>query len=126
MRQVGDKVSYVQVGDQVALSYASCGQCRNCVSGRAPYCEEIFSLNFRSEPRDGDPTKKIAANRQSRSKINNFFFGQSSMAKLALVREGSCVKVNDVPREKLKMMAPLGCGIQTGAGGILWVNHHFD
>jgi aryl-alcohol dehydrogenase len=45
------------------------------------------------------------------------FFGQSSFATHALVTERNAIKVpDDVP---LDTLAPLGCGIQTGAGAVL-------
>jgi hypothetical protein len=45
------------------------------------------------------------------------FFGQSAFAKHALVVEQSVVKVPD--GTDLVTLAPLGCGLQTGAGTIL-------
>jgi len=47
--------------------------------------------------------------------VTSHFFGQSSFAKVAVVNENCVVKVaKDVP---LKLVAVLGCGIMTGAGG---------
>ncbi|WP_157537383.1 zinc-binding dehydrogenase [Kitasatospora azatica] len=48
--------------------------------------------------------------------LGGHFFGQSSFADLALVEERSLVKVDpDVP---LELIAPLGCGVQTGVGAV--------
>ena len=49
------------------------------------------------------------------------FFGQSSFAKLSVVREESVLPAKHLIRneEELKMFAPLGCGLQTGAGSVL-------
>jgi Zn-dependent alcohol dehydrogenase len=45
------------------------------------------------------------------------FFGQSSFSSLAIVNNRCLVKVpNETP---LELFAPLGCGLQTGAGAIL-------
>jgi aryl-alcohol dehydrogenase len=45
------------------------------------------------------------------------FFGQSSFASHALTYERNLVKVpDDIP---LETVGPLGCGIQTGAGGVM-------
>lgn len=46
--------------------------------------------------------------------IGGSFFGQSSFSKLARVQQTSIVNVSGVIRnlEELKLMAPLGCGIQ--------------
>ena len=49
--------------------------------------------------------------------MHGHFFGQSSLARHALVDERSLVKMpDDAP---LAILAPLGCGIQTGAGAVL-------
>lgn len=47
--------------------------------------------------------------------MTSHFFGQSSFAKVAVVNENCVVRVaKDVP---LNLVAVLGCGIMTGAGG---------
>ena len=52
-----------------------------------------------------------------RSGVRGHFFGQSSFATYALATERNLVKVaKDLP---LEMLAPLGCGIQTGAGTVM-------
>lgn len=109
VKEVGGEVRDVVPGDRVVLSYASCGHCRRCLAGRAPYCERLWELNF---------AETMAATDQGGNGLKNFFFGQSSMARLVLAREESVVKV-EVEEAELKFLAPLGCGIQTGAGGIL-------
>ncbi|CEJ89833.1 Putative Alcohol dehydrogenase [[Torrubiella] hemipterigena] len=45
------------------------------------------------------------------------FFGQSSFARLTAVHKSSIVKV--APDTNLELLAPLGCGLQTGAGAVL-------
>jgi len=49
-----------------------------------------------------------------------FFFGQSSFASLAIVKECSVVNVSGLVKsdEELKMLSPMGCGFQTGVGTI--------
>lgn len=52
--------------------------------------------------------------------IRGQFFGQSSMSKLAIVRDTSVVKVpSNVTELELSWLAPLGCGYLTGAGTVL-------
>ncbi|KAM0075255.1 hypothetical protein ACKRZS_012709 [Fusarium odoratissimum] len=48
------------------------------------------------------------------------FFGQSSFAELAVVKETSVVNVTNIIKteEELKLFAPLGCGFQTGAATV--------
>ena len=46
------------------------------------------------------------------------FFGQSSLTSRAIAKERSVVSLAglNVTHDELKLFAPLGCGIQTGAG----------
>lgn len=55
--------------------------------------------------------------------MHGSFFGQSSFASTSLVRQCCIVNVTGLvrDREELKMLAPLGCGLQTGAGTVLRV-----
>jgi aryl-alcohol dehydrogenase len=49
--------------------------------------------------------------------VSSNFFGQSSFASFALAYERNVVKLpDDIPFE---LAAPLGCGVQTGAGGVM-------
>jgi Zn-dependent alcohol dehydrogenase len=54
---------------------------------------------------------------QGKKELYSSFFGQSSFASLAIVHRSSLVKVKD--DTNLALFAPLGCGLQTGAGAIL-------
>lgn len=49
------------------------------------------------------------------------FFGHSSFAKLSVVKETTVLPAKDLIKseDELKLFAPLGCGVQTGAGAIL-------
>jgi Zn-dependent alcohol dehydrogenase len=49
------------------------------------------------------------------------FFGQSSFSKFAIASESSVVNVEGLVRgkEELKVFAPLGCGLQTGAASVM-------
>jgi len=49
--------------------------------------------------------------------IFSSFFGQSAFARHTLVHKSSVVKVP--PETNLSLFAPLGCGVQTGAGAVL-------
>jgi hypothetical protein len=53
VEQVGSAVTSVARGDHVALSYPSCGHCRYCLSGQAPYCVRGFELCFGMKRLDG-------------------------------------------------------------------------
>ncbi|MEQ4723660.1 NAD(P)-dependent alcohol dehydrogenase [Nonomuraea sp. B19D2] len=109
---VGDGVTYVAPGDHVVLTFSSCGGCRMCAQGRQAYCDQFFACNFAGSRLDGSMT----LHRES-GDVHGVFFGQSAFATYALATERNVVKVDrDAP---LELLGPLGCGIQTGAGGVL-------
>lgn len=115
VKSVGTAVTYVKPGDAVVLAYAHCGHCRRCLSGRQPYCQNMGELNFGGRRSGSGDVVVRDANGED---LNGMFFGQSSMSRVALVQESSCVKVR-CTREDLQKFASLGCGVQTGAGAIL-------
>jgi aryl-alcohol dehydrogenase len=49
----GDGVTKVTPGDRVVLSYAYCGQCANCATGRPMYCHGFLAANFSGARLDG-------------------------------------------------------------------------
>ena len=112
---VGDKVDAVGPGDSVILSFNSCGDCVTCDAGTPTYCYNFFPHNWSGARADGSPT----IFRQEKPLHGNFF-GQSSFASHAIANERNIAKVpavaSDIPLEQL---APLGCGLMTGAGAVL-------
>jgi aryl-alcohol dehydrogenase len=112
VEKVGSRVKKVAPGDHVVMSYLSCGTCPACSKGIPSHCATWFSLQFGGARADGSVTM-----RKSGETIHGSFFGQSSFASYALANERNVVKVRkDVP---LEMVGPFGCGIQTGAGGVI-------
>jgi len=109
---VGAAVSSVQPGDQVLLSFTSCGACANCRGGHPAYCSTWLPANLVGGRR-ADGTATVT---RGGSPIGGHFFGQSSFARHALVDERSVVKVGE--NAPLDLLAPLGCGVQTGAGAV--------
>ncbi len=108
---VGASVTKVAPGDRVAISFRSCGACDRCDSGDPAYCRTMPMLNYTGKRDDGSKSIQGAG-----GEISGNFFGQSSFADHALTYERNVVKVpDDVP---LELMGPLGCGIQTGVGGV--------
>jgi aryl-alcohol dehydrogenase len=111
---LGAAVRGFEVGDHVVLSYATCGICPACVAGAPFHCTQFMARNFMGTRVDGSCTHAHAG-----AAVHGSFFGQSSFATYALSTARNTVKVpKDLP---LASLAPLGCGIQTGAGTIL--NH---
>ena len=110
----GKKVKAVRPGDHVVLSYQSCGTCRECKKGRPTKCRRFYELNFGFHRLDG-------SNALERSGVHGHFFGQSSFSSHILATERNIVKVSK--KLPLKILAPLGCGIQTGAGTVMNTLH---
>lgn len=109
---VGAGVRDIEPGTSVLLSFDSCGHCSRCASGAPSYCESMFDLNFGGHRADGSTAFSIDG-----VSVSSHFFGQSSFARHANVSARSVVRVPD--SSPLELLAPLGCGIQTGAGAVL-------
>jgi aryl-alcohol dehydrogenase len=110
--RVGEGVTKVAPGDGVVLSFLSCGRCRQCAAGLPPYCRDFPLLNFSGARPAGTPSLMIGG-----EPVTGSFFGQSSFATHALAHARNVVKVG--PGAPLELLGPLGCGVQTGAGGVL-------
>lgn len=115
VEQVGSEVTVARQDDRVMMSFNSCGDCPSCAVGAPTYCYNFFPHNFSGARADGSPTmlfqgEPMAAN----------FFGQSAFATHAIAHQRNVVRVPDsaagIPLEQL---APIGCGLMTGAGGVL-------
>lgn len=109
---VGPGVSGLTAGDHVLLSFDSCGACPACHAHQPGYCPEFFPRNFLGVlgPEQGGLWR-------GGERIGSNIFGQSAFATHALAHPRNVVKVDaDLP---LHLLAPLGCGIQTGAGTVL-------
>lgn len=111
VEKVGADVTSVKPGDHVALSFSYCGECRNCRAGHPGMCMKFNQLNFEGGNFDG--THRLHEGSEDLST----FFGQSSFANYVVAEENNVVKV---PEDMdLRLLGPLGCGIQTGAGTVL-------
>jgi aryl-alcohol dehydrogenase len=109
---VGSDVAAVEPGDHVVLSYGWCGLCAKCGRGKMAYCDSFLGLNYYGTRLDGS-----TAMSRDGAPIRSHFFGQSSWATYSLTTERNVIRVDpDLP---LEYLAPLGCGVQTGAGAVL-------
>ena len=103
----------LKAGDPVLLSFDCCGECESCERGHPAYCATFMPLNI------------VGSNDVFRSKegkgVAGKHFGQSSFASLSVVNQASVLLARDLVQgeEELRLFAPLGCGIQTGAGAVL-------
>ena len=112
VERVGEGVTLVAPGDRVGMSFDSCGHCPTCRTGRPSYCHDFWAYNFGAARTDGT----TALSRDGRP-VHSHFFGQSCFATHAVARERNLVKLPE--SIDLEIAAPLGCGIQTGAGAVL-------
>ncbi|HYG67421.1 MAG TPA: zinc-binding dehydrogenase, partial [Anaeromyxobacteraceae bacterium] len=86
------------------------GRCGECRAGHPAGCALLGELNFGFVRRDGTSAYRP-------DDVRGHFFGQSSFATHALATARNLVKV---PRTlPLEVLAPLGCGLQTGAGTVM-------
>ncbi len=112
VEELGEGVSGFALGDHVILSGNSCGTCPSCLAGKPTYCDLAMPLCFGGQRLDGS-----TALSEGDTAIHSHFFGQSSFASHAIVPQRTAVKMDkDLPLEKL---GPLGCGVVTGAGGVI-------
>lgn len=137
VEEVGEGVSKVEPGDRVVLTFDFDATCPNCRRGQVAYCEDFFSHNFagrrvtdgstpigRATNADGDSAAtgdgtgtSDDGGESNDEAVSGLFFGQSSFATHAIATERNVVPVgDDVP---LELLGPLGCGVQTGAGGVI-------
>ena len=112
VRQLGSAVTEVEVGDRVGMSFNSCGSCPTCRTGRPFYCHDIFGRNFAAARPDG-----TTALSRDGEPVHSHFFGQSSFATHAVATERNVTVLPEAI--SLDIAAPLGCGVQTGAGSVL-------
>lgn len=109
---LGDGAGRLSVGDRVVISANHCGECDTCRRGYPSYCEQMLQRNFGGARPDGSSPLS-----QDDAPIHGRFFGQSSFATYALIEARAAVRVpDDIP---LSTLAPLGCGVVTGAGAVL-------
>ncbi|WP_104045102.1 NAD(P)-dependent alcohol dehydrogenase [Arthrobacter sp. ZGTC412] len=114
VEKVGSNVTRVRPGDHVALTFTSCGTCPHCRGGHPAYCSTWVPANLFNNGLRADGTAPVS---RGSSPVTARFFGQSSFSAHAVVDERSVVPLgDDLP---LHLMAPLGCGVQTGAGTVL-------
>ncbi len=113
VEKVGAGVEEFKPGDRVGVTFSSCGVCPCCRKGRPFVCKSLNKINFGGIQPDG--TSRLST---LDGQTLSTFFGQSSFATYAVVNQRSAVKVeyDDID---LAYIAPIGCGIQTGAGAVL-------
>lgn len=111
--EIGAGVTEFNVGDRVVATFGSCGQCYACSNDNPAYCLDHAAQNF-----DGlRPNGQAGITDTDGSPVYSAFFQQSGFATHALVQTSNVVKIAD--EMSFEVAAPLGCGIQTGAGSVM-------
>ena len=87
---VGSKVTDLQPGDKVLLSYTSCSHCGSCAANKPGACGEWDVRNFMRKRNDqiGDQAGAHVKGKPD-EKIWGSFFGQSALARKAVVSRAS-------------------------------------
>jgi aryl-alcohol dehydrogenase len=111
VERVGKAVKGFEPGDRVVISFSSCGECKSCLEGHPGSCKEFGLLNGSGVAHD--KTYRLHKNSQNVGTL----FGQSSLATYVVTHVNNLVKVDD--EVDLRLLGPLACGIQTGAGTVL-------
>lgn len=110
VEHVGPGVTHLARGDHVLMSFGSCGTCPNCEAGAPGYCDHFRAINLYGERAFGPALSSGAP-------LGGHFFAQSSFATHCIATSRNVVKIDkDLP---LELLAPLGCGIQTGMGSVI-------
>ncbi|ROZ48976.1 NAD(P)-dependent alcohol dehydrogenase [Rhodococcus sp. WS3] len=113
VERIGSEITGVRVGDHVVIGFDSCGRCPRCAAGNQAYCQEFGLRNASGMRLDGtSPLTTLDG-----TEVWASFFGQSSFARHAIARRTNVIVVP--PDVDLTMVAPLGCGFQTGAGAVV-------
>ncbi|MEM9289362.1 MAG: alcohol dehydrogenase catalytic domain-containing protein [Pseudomonadota bacterium] len=100
----GDKT---RIGQRVALTFDSCGECPRCLDDDPAYCHSALELQFGLDK---------SFKRSGGDDVSGGFFKQSSFATFAIASDRNTIPIDDaLPFE---LAAPLGCGVQTGYGAI--------
>ena len=109
---VGSAVEGIAPGDHVLLSFHSCGSCRPCSEHQPGYCHDFVPRNFLGARTPGE-----GEIRRDGRPVGGNIFGQSAFATAVLAHADNVVPID--PALPLDLLAPLGCGIQTGAGTVM-------
>ncbi len=111
---IGEGVEGLAIGDEVVVGFSSCGACPRCAEHLPSYCQNFVPLNYAGMRLEDGST----AYAQDGERVTSHFFGQSSFSALTVTRATNVVKV-DTSKVALELLGPLGCGFQTGAGGVM-------
>lgn len=109
--EVGERVTEVQVGDAVGISWIPmCGTCRFCLMGRPALCDRPLKHG----PKMPDGTSRL---KDSSGKELNHFMSTAVMAEYATLHRLSIIKIDK--GVSLEAAALVGCAVTTGVGAVV-------
>src|ERR1700757_3247028 len=85
---VGEGVTKVAPGDQVLITFNSCGECVRCRADDPSYCQHFIALNMACVRADGSSRLHCEG-----VDLADNFFGQSSFASRAIAGERNVIKL---------------------------------
>jgi aryl-alcohol dehydrogenase len=106
----GKKVRGFKPGDRVIVAYTYCGKCSACKDNRTYECDHIDHF-FSGERLDGSTPFSLNGRQVSPLMRQGGFSTFTVCHKNALTR--ACTTLD------LKSLAPVGCGVMTGAGAVM-------
>lgn len=110
VRDTGDRVESLSVGDSVVLGRIACRKCSRCREGNSHLCEKRVPSQRAGTLRTGD----IAFSRDEEQL--HHCLGVSSFTEYTVVTEEVAIKIPEqIPKEKATL---LGCGVFTGFGAV--------
>lgn len=112
IEKVGKNVVDFFPGERVLASFGACGHCPTCQHHQPAYCQRASLLNLKGVREEG-PTPL----HYQQTPITSHFFAQSSFASHAIVRTTNLVKLDS--EVSAACMAPLACGLLTGASSVV-------
>lgn len=107
--ELGPGVSTIALGQRVVLTFDTCGSCANCAADKPARCSHQFPRNW-----SGDEATPRAISPSGTVQLG--FFGQSSFAEYAIASTRNAIPVSSTVG--VELLAPLGCGVQTGVGAV--------
>ena len=112
VERIGTKVLGIEPGAHVLMSFPNDGTCDKCLEGKPRQCRSSGRLQWSGRRSDGSPS---ALSRDGQE-LAGHMFQQSAFATHVIATQENCVVVPDgVPLE----LFVIGCGVMTGAGGVL-------
>ena len=110
---LGAGVKDLAVGQRVVMSFTSCGRCAACLDGTPVYCRQWPVLNMVGGGRE-DGSCSLSCNGHP---VHSHYFGQSSFSHLVATPARGAVPVPE--GIAASVLAPFGCGVQTGVSSVL-------